>query len=798
MGKRSVLVTAAMLLALVTGARGAMAEMFLFSFGTGGNGGGQFDGPAVPFTITTPASWAGDCDQAAPEGCAVQGPADASTLSGVRRAPGEHVPPEEEKIAFSVRQAALEVQHLLSIDAVLSPSGLSTSVVRVSPSGEIHVYVILSEVVPERIAQLESLGLRVELVLPHFGLVQGWASPDAISRMAALDFVKEIRPPSYPTRNNVGAAGTLGDAVLRADQARATLGLTGAGVNIGVISDGTDHLANSIASGDLPAGIQVLKNPGGDEGTAMLEIVHDLAPGAGLAFYGPTTSADMVNGITALAASGARVIVDDLTFFLEPKFQDGMLAQTARSFATNGRVYVTSAGNHANRHYRAPYSRTPNTGTYAFLHNYSSGGVDIGNDFVLPSGCAATVFLQWNNVVGASADDFDLFLLRSSDGATLAQSIGTQNGSQTAAEALSFTNTSGGSVTVAIVIGEFSLASPPSSLVLDYFVRRNCGDAPPLQYVNPSDSLIGQEAVNEVLSVAAVGASTPTQIQPYSSRGPGSISFPPQVRSVPNITATDCVGTRVGALGFFAEPFCGTSAAAPHVAAIAALVIQRNPAQTSSQIHSILTGTASDLGLSGFDFTFGFGRVDALNAGNAVTIFADVPAGYFARPSIERLFIAGITGGCSTVPLLYCPESVVTREQMAVFIIRALGEFNPPSPPFQRFLDVPPSSPFYRFIDRLAQLGITGGCGGGNYCPTAPVTREQMAAFIIRALGEFSPPFPAGQRFLDVPPGNPFYAFIDRMAVLGITAGCSSTNYCPFDAVTRAQMAVFLVRAFNL
>jgi parallel beta-helix repeat protein len=178
--------------------------------------------------------------------------------------------------------------------------------------------------------------------------------------------------------------------------------------------------------------------------------------------------------------------------------------------------------------------------------------------------------------------------------------------------------------------------------------------------------------------------------------------------------------------------------------------------------------------------------------------FVDVPPSYWARFWIETLFGAAVTGGCSTAPPRYCPESMVTREQMAAFIIRALGEFNPPAPATQRFLDVPPSSPFYRFIDRMAVLGITGGCGGGNYCPNAPVTREQMAAFIIRALGEFAPPQPAGQRFLDVPPSNAFYAFIDRMAALGITAGCTTTSYCPLGAVTRAQMAVFLVRAFNL
>src|SRR5262249_16828983 len=154
----------------------------------------------------------------------------------------------------------------------------------------------------------------------------------------------------------VGAQLTAGDSILRADQARTTFGLTGAGVKVGVMSDGVDHLANVVATGDLPAGVQVLKNPGGDEGTAMLEIVHDLAPGAWRAFDGPTTSADMVAGINALAASGARVIVDDITFLDEPKFEDGMIAIAARNFATTGRLYATAAGNEAQRHYRSSYN----------------------------------------------------------------------------------------------------------------------------------------------------------------------------------------------------------------------------------------------------------------------------------------------------------------------------------------------------------------------------------------------------------------------------------------------------------
>jgi S-layer homology domain/Putative binding domain, N-terminal len=176
--------------------------------------------------------------------------------------------------------------------------------------------------------------------------------------------------------------------------------------------------------------------------------------------------------------------------------------------------------------------------------------------------------------------------------------------------------------------------------------------------------------------------------------------------------------------------------------------------------------------------------------------FADVPPSHIFYDLIGKLSAHGITTGCGGGN--YCPDDPVTREQMAAFIIRARGDFNPLTPPSQRFADVPPSSPFYNFIDQMAVLGITSGCGGGNYCPSTNVTREQMAAFIIRGIGEFNPPPPASQRFADVPPSNPFYNFIDRMGALNITSGCGGGNYCPSDNVTRGQMAVFLVRAFGL
>ncbi|HWP42815.1 MAG TPA: S-layer homology domain-containing protein, partial [Blastocatellia bacterium] len=176
--------------------------------------------------------------------------------------------------------------------------------------------------------------------------------------------------------------------------------------------------------------------------------------------------------------------------------------------------------------------------------------------------------------------------------------------------------------------------------------------------------------------------------------------------------------------------------------------------------------------------------------------FLDVPQSDIFYTFIGKLSARGVTSGCGGGN--YCPNQPVLRDQMAAFILRALGEFNPPTPAQQRFSDVPPTNIFYNFIDRLAELQITSGCGGGNYCPSAPVLRDQMAAFMIRAVGEPNPAVPFEQRFADVAVTSLFSAFIEEMAIRRITAGCTANMYCPSSSVTRGQMAVFLVNAFGL
>jgi hypothetical protein len=184
---------------------------------------------------------------------------------------------------------------------------------------------------------------------------------------------------------------------------------------------------------------------------------------------------------------------------------------------------------------------------------------------------------------------------------------------------------------------------------------------------------------------------------------------------------------------------------------------------------------------------------------SAQQTFNDVSRDYWAFQFVESLAASGITGGCGGGN--YCPESLVTRAQMAVFLERGMrgSSYVPPPATGTRFNDVGASDFAAAFIEQLAADGITGGCGNGNYCPNDDVTRAQMSVFLLRAKygSGFAPP-PAIGVFLDVPVGSFAANFIEQLSAEGITGGCGGGNYCPEDAVTRAQMAVFLVRAFDL
>jgi len=182
-----------------------------------------------------------------------------------------------------------------------------------------------------------------------------------------------------------------------------------------------------------------------------------------------------------------------------------------------------------------------------------------------------------------------------------------------------------------------------------------------------------------------------------------------------------------------------------------------------------------------------------------VPTFADVPTDYWAFTYIEAIAAAGITGGCGGGN--YCPDSLINRAQMAIFLERAMrgGSYTPPPATGTVFSDVPATHFAAAFIEQLKADGITGGCGGGKYCPSSQVSRAHMAIFLLRAKhgSGYSPP-PATGQFADVPTSHWAARWIEQFAAEGISSGCGGGNFCPTDSINRAQMAVFLARAFEL
>ncbi len=179
--------------------------------------------------------------------------------------------------------------------------------------------------------------------------------------------------------------------------------------------------------------------------------------------------------------------------------------------------------------------------------------------------------------------------------------------------------------------------------------------------------------------------------------------------------------------------------------------------------------------------------------------FLDVPPAHPFHDFVNTIARSGVAAGCGAGN--YCPESPNTRAQMAVFLLKAKYGEGHVSPPASGavFLDVPASDFFASWIEELSALGVTGGCGGGNYCPDAAVTRAQMAVFLLKTLlgSAYAPPVVA-QTFADVPPGSFASDWINDLAKRGITGGCGGGSYCPGAPNTRGQMAAFLVRTFDL
>jgi VCBS repeat-containing protein len=462
-------------------------------------------------------------------------------------------------------------------------------------------------------------------------LASGWIPLSALTSLAGLSTL------AFAHENAVQAAvGTVtaqADHAQNDDLARTTYGVDGTGLKIGVLSDSfntpghtgfdgaSDTMAVDIARGDLPADTTVLQDQtsGTDEGRGMAQLIHDLAPGASIAFATAYNGqAGFANNILALAAAGAKVIVDDVRYFYEPAYQNGVIAQAVNTVVSQGVAYFSSAGNSGFEGYESTW------------HNGAIGGSQFFGDQMLAfapgqdyltftaTGRSDVFNLQWDQPAASaggagSASDVD-FYITDAAGTILASSEANNLGGDPV-EGISFKGTAG--TTYYIRVGLYAGPTPGDIKITSF-------SAPLATSVyNFNDgTTYGHNAAQGAIAVGAADyrstpnfGVSPPQLEYFSSGGPVTLLFDDAGNRLASGVTSGAVafvaadGSDTSFFGSDADGngkpnFFGTSAAAPDAAATALLMLQANPLLTPADIRALLAGTAQDMDnpdTAGFD-----------------------------------------------------------------------------------------------------------------------------------------------------------------------------------------------------
>jgi hypothetical protein len=529
----------------------------------------------------------------------------------------------QEKLSRSAIHRKLDSQFVFKLkrdrnqiaDAVLKDVQPS---LKFEPDGRLLVD-IAAQVNDGLLAQIRASGGTIRSSVPRFHSVRALVSIERLETLAARDDVKWIGR-AVKARCRATGVDSQGDTTLGAITARRNFGVTGAGVNVGVLSDSVDFLTNAQAAGDLGAvtvlpGQSGLNMGGAGEGTAMLEIVHDLAPGAALFFATADISeASFAQNILDLQSAGCNIIMDDVGYFDESPFQDGPIAQAVNTVAANGAMYFSAAGNDGNLDDGTSSSWEgdfvdggPVAGTIsrleganARLHNFGPATFD-----AVVSGAPGTfeAALFWSDPLGASDNDYDLFVLSPSGSSIVAFSNNPQNGTQDPFEICA---ARAGDLIVAV---KFSGAGRFLHVQVE-------ADGQARLSVATTGNTIGHSCAASAFGVAAVNAEASfpnlftanNVVETFTSDGPrhifynadGSAITPGDLSSTggafrqkPDLASAD--GVSVTVPGPFQPLFFGTSAATPHAASLAALLLSFKPGLTPLEVRQILNATALNI-----------------------------------------------------------------------------------------------------------------------------------------------------------------------------------------------------------
>ena len=526
--------------------------------------------------------------------------------------------------------------------------------------------------------QLERLGLQQAAVAGR--VVSGYLPIAALPDVAQLPSLRSAQV--AVARVRTGRVTTQGDVALRANTARMQTGVTGVGSTVGVLSDSyaTDadaatSVTDDIGSGDLPSSsrIRVLQDArnGTDEGRAMMQIIHDIAPGADLAFHTALGGqANFAQGIRDLADAEANIIVDDIFYLTEPMFQDGIIAQAIDEVVERGAAYFTAAGNSGRESYASPFRSSSEVGPGGgVLHDF--GGGDVTQRITIPQDDSVRIAFQWVDPYASAGGegartDLDIYLL-DRNGAVLESSLFDNNGAggRGATDPVElFTFTNDGSVDADgngtpderfdLVIERIDGPAPVRMQYIYYPGDDDPDDGPTVrlnEFDTRSPTLFGHSNAAGASTVGAVfwfatppfndQFNNPFAVNSFSSVGGIPVYFRPDGAPlpVPDVREKpDVIGPGGGNTTFFGQllrdaddqplddfpNFFGTSAAAPHVAAVAALMLEFDPARAPAQVYADLEATALDMtrvledgepvlipDSTGFDFVSGHGLVQA-------------------------------------------------------------------------------------------------------------------------------------------------------------------------------------------
>jgi len=503
-------------------------------------------------------------------------------------------------------------------------------------------------------------GVDVVAFRENYQYVQAYISIYAFEDVAKIEDIYQISP-VIEGFTNEGCYTSEGDQRLNADVARQKFGIKGANVTVGVISDGVNPNGSVVSSNDsldkakneLPSVVSLLSELDEDgaqlmvmnnsmekntaEGTAMLEIVHDLAPEADLLFFSawPTPEAFLDTAIWALNRAGCDIMVDDVSNFTQPYFEDSAgiskpVYEKVNDFSNRGGLYVSSVGNQSCNYYESQFN-DPDSDNY---HNFENNDETL--NFELGVNQTIVFYIQWSNKWGDATTVLDAEIWRKKvlfdDFVKIGSTI--ENGNPYVSIVYENTDdeTENCYLKLKRILGE---KVPYIKVYYQYYVKESNGYNKVFktvdEYYNGKGSSFGHPVFKNTMAVGAIPVNNNTEedqrIEGFSSYGPCSIfsDFEHNIydlRKKPDVLGSDGV-TVSGAFGFGNDDskFSGTSAAAPHVAAVAALIKSSYLNLSNDQIRTILCNTAEKTGtnhykydLSGMSCETGFGRIDAYNA----------------------------------------------------------------------------------------------------------------------------------------------------------------------------------------